>query len=147
MVWIVNQNGTLLKEQLAAVNAQNQQEASLLRLQRLAQETEADRELLESHFLLRESDSIAFLSEIETLAPEIGLSLETKNLQQISEKDNTSWIEVTFAVTGARIDVENFVQILEIVPYVSKITAIDMSARSSEFWQADVTIQVQLLSI
>lgn len=145
MFWIINQNGALLKEQLSTLNEQNKQEASLLRLQRLAEDTREEREKLGSHFLLRESDSIIFLSEIESLAPNIGLSLETKELKQVVEKDKTTWIEVTFGATGARTDVENFIQILEIIPYVSRVMTVKMEARSTEYWQAIVTVQVQLL--
>lgn len=145
MVWTINQNGALLREQLETLNEQNRQEASLLRLQRLATETKDDREELASHFLLRESDSIAYLSDIETLAPSVGVTLETKDLRQVDEKDKTSWIQVSFALTGERDSLEQFIDLLEKTPYVSRIISVNLVARSAEYWQANVTIQVQLL--
>lgn len=137
--------GDQLRVQIDALAAQNEQAAALLRLQRLAQETAAPREELESYFLLRESDSIAFLTEIETLAPKVGLALKTQSLKQVTH-DGANWIEVTFTVTGQRTDVDNFVQILEIIPYVSQIQSVTMNGRSPQAWEATITIYVHLLS-
>ena len=146
LLWFISKNSVLLTEQLDALKEQNQQEASLLRLQRLANETEADREKLSNYFLLRESDSITFLSEIETLAPRLGLLLETEGLKQLLGEDKTSWIEASFSVSGSRQNIERFVQILEALPYVSRVTSIEMEAQSSDSWFAEITIQVQLLN-
>ncbi len=100
LLWFISKNSVLLTEQLDALKEQNQQEASLLRLQRLANETESDREQLKNYFLLRESDSITFLSKIETLAPELGLLLETEELKQLEAEDKASWIQASFSVSG-----------------------------------------------
>jgi len=138
-------NSQLLEEQIASVNIQNQQEASLLRLQRLSQVSQSDREELASHFLLRESDTIIFLSEMEQLAPVVGLSLETESLEQVSQ-DGKDWIQTKFNVTGSREDIQNFIQILEIIPYVSRLTSVLIEKDRSDNWRADVVIQVQLLN-
>lgn len=133
-----------LQQQIEAVAAQNKQEESLLRLQRIAQESETERAELESYFLLRESDSISFLSEIETLAPKSGLALETTGLQQVAE-DNKDWIQATFSVTGDRLDVQEFISILENIPYVSRVKSVNMNNANVGSWQAIIVIQVQLL--
>jgi len=147
LLWFISKNSVVLTEQLNTLKEQNQQEASLLRLQRLAVDTEADREKLASYFLLRESDSIIFLSEIESLAPRFSLELETKALKQFTTEDKVPWIEASFAVSGTRRNIEQFVQIMETIPYVSRITSVSMEALSLENWRAEVTIQVQLLNI
>jgi flagellar basal body-associated protein FliL len=147
LVWLISKNSGLLTEQLVALKEQNQQEASLLRLQRLANETEADREKLSNYFLLRESDSITFLSEIESLAPKLGLQLETEELKQLLGEDKVSWIEAGFSVTGSRKNIERFVQLLEALPYVSKVTSVQMNSQSGRDWSAEIRIQVQLLNI
>lgn len=134
-----------LEEQIAAVAAQTQQEETLLRLQRIAQNSVEARDELGSYFLLRESDSIAFLSEIETIAPTVGVDLETTGLVQITQ-DNKDWIQATFSITGSRENVQRFVQILENIPYVSRITSVNMTGNTAGSWQADIVIQVQLLS-
>lgn len=146
LLWFISKNSVLLTEQLNALKEQNQQEASLLRLQRLANETEADREKLSNYFLLRESDSITFLSEIESLAPKIGLTLETKELKQLLDAQKSPWIEASFSVSGSRKNIERFLKILEVFPYVSRVISIEMEAQSSESWSAAVKIQVRLLN-
>lgn len=138
-------NSTKLEQQIAAVAAQNEQEEELLRLQKLATNSETDRTELASYFLLRESDSISFLSKIETLAPSVGVQLQTVALEQVTA-DQKEWIEVDFLASGTRIDVLNFVQILEIIPFVSRLTFVDLKQTSSNEWQANMTIQVQLLT-
>ena len=132
-----------LEQQITAVASQNQQEQSLLRLQRIAQSSEAEREELASYFLLRESDSIDFLTEIETSAPDMGLSLETTNLQPVLE-DGKNWVEASFSIGGSRNDVQNFVSTLENIPYVSRVKSVNMIGSGSN-WRADIVIQVQLL--
>jgi hypothetical protein len=141
---VLNSSQTL-EEQIAAVAAQTQQEETLLRLQRIAQNSVEEREELGSYFLLRESDSIAFLSEIEAIAPTVGIDLETTGLVQITQ-DNKNWIQATFSLTGSRDNVQRFVRILENIPYVSRITSVNMTGNTAGTWQADVVIQVQLLS-
>ena len=147
LVWLISKNSVLLTEQLEALKEQNQQEASLLRLQRLANETEADREKLSNYFLLRESDSITFLSQIESLAPKLSLQLEAEELRQLLGEDKVSWIEASFLVSGSRENIERFVQLLEVLPYVSKVTSVQMESQSGRDWSAAIKIQVQLLNI
>ena len=138
-------NSQTLEEQIAAVAEQNQQEESLLRLQKIAQSSEGERSELASFFLLSEADSITFLREIESMAPGIGVNLETDTLEQI-EVDNKDWIQFTFTAKGSRQDVQNFVQILEIIPYVSRIMSVRLEGDTSSGWEADIIIQVQLLT-
>ncbi len=146
LLWFISKNSKLLSEQINVLTEQTQQESSLLRLQRLAVDTSEERERLTSHFLLRESDSISFLSDIESLAPQVGIYLETKGLKQFSDKEKLNWIEANFDISGSREDVERFVQMLELLPYVSRLTSVDMNAMAEQSWQAAITIQVQLLS-
>ena len=145
MLFIIVDNGNRLNTQIDALTEQNEQAASLFRLQRIAQESTDDRAQLEGYFLLRESDSITFLTEIETLAPRVGVLLETESLEQVTA-DDSEWIEFTFALNGERQSIENFVQILEIIPYVSRVQSFEMSELDAGSWEGRATIQVQLLS-
>jgi len=138
-------NGNQLNTQIDVLKEQNEQAASLFRLQRLARDSTTNREQLEKYFLLRESDSITFLTEIEALAPRVGLDLVTQSLKKVTA-DNAEWIEFSFEISGTRRDVENFVQILEITPYVSRVQAFKMTEAGLGSWNGTVVIQVQLLS-
>jgi len=146
MIYKVASEGSRLEQQISDLEEQNTQEASLIQLQRVAYDTEEARNKLQDYFLLKESDSIDFLNDIEELAPTVGLSLKTENLEQITGEDDSSWIQVNFFITGSRQDIQNFVQILEIIPYVSKLTNINLKSRSGSIWEANITMQVQVLA-
>jgi hypothetical protein len=135
----------VLEEQIIALAATNQQEEALLRLERVAQASEAERAELASYFLLRESDSISFLSEIESIAPNLGVGLETTSLRQTSA-DGKEWIEAALTVSGSRTAVERFIETLEVIPFVSRIASITMQGNTPANWQADITVQLQLLN-
>jgi len=143
----ISAEGTLLREQVAAMNAEQAQRDALNRLERMADESTDDRASLVSHFLQQESDSINFLNQIESLAPSAGVSLQTDSLQKITDPETSStWIEVGFTFSGSKENVQKFVSVLEHVPYLSHITSLKLAARSSTNWQARVTMRVYVLS-
>ena len=135
-----------LEEQIATLASKNQQEETLIRLQKIAQSSEPERAELASYFLSKESESIDFLNEVEALAPTVGVNLETNDLRQVTQ-DNRDWVEILFNASGRRSDLQNFIRILEGVPYSSRVTSVYMRGeRNSNIWQANITIQVQILS-
>lgn len=139
--------GDRLVVQIAALQEQRAQEASHHNLRRIANESAEDRSLLRNYFLGRESDSIDFLNTVETLAPTVGVSLKTADLKLVSEKDiKQSRIEVTFEFSGDRLHVENFIEILETLPYVSRLQSVSLSAKTIANWEAVVTMHVQVLA-
>ncbi len=134
-----------LEQQIIAVASQNQQETSLLRLQKIAQKSETEREELESYFLFRESDSISFMSEIESLAPAFDLEIKQPDLSNVTQ-DGKAWIQADYSIIGDRADIKKFIQTVENIPYVSRLTSVNMSGGRNKKWQADIIIQVQLLN-
>lgn len=147
IVYQIISQGQALTAQLAALAEQEAQESSYLKLERIARETTDERELLQGYFLRQESESIDFLNLVETIAPKAGVTLETDSLELLQEKNSEeAWVQATFSFGGSRENVQNFVQVLETLPYVSRLTTLEMSARSSALWQAKVTLQVRVLA-
>ncbi len=139
-------NSRTLEGQIAVVAAQNQQEETMIRLQKVAKNSETERGKLAEYFLFRESDTINFLGEIEdNLAPNLGVLLETSDLKQLRQ-DNKDWIEVTFDTSGSRENLQHFITALESVPFASRISKVDMRGNRESGWQANIVIQVQLLA-
>lgn len=146
MYWVFAQ-GEKLTKQIVVIEEERAQEASYFRLRKMADESELDRVLLASHFLTKEGDSIDFLNLVEGLAAKMGVELETEGLSTITAKDESSkWIETQFAFSASREKVLAFIKVLESLPYVSRVTAVDMAARSTTDWHAEVTMQVRILS-
>lgn len=139
--------GKRLTEQMATVAAQRAQEVAYNRLVGQAEDTADEREQLRGFFLQRDDDSVDLLNEVETIAPLAGVELETNQLDVIKDKSsNSEWIQVTFSFTGSRVNVQNFIQVLETLPYVLRLTGLDMSALPNGSWQARVTLQVRVLA-
>lgn len=135
----------VLSQQVAAIAVDQSQQVAYTRLQKLVQETVGERSELRSYFLESQSDSIDFLNYIEQLASERGVTLETINPQEITVEEQ-SFLSVQYALEGSLRQVEGFVQLLENIPYVSQLTAVQLRRESNVLWQADVTINVAVLT-
>jgi hypothetical protein len=143
LVYAVHNKEQALQTQINMLAEQQQQEESFFRLQRIAEESKKDREILSGSFLAKEGDSIDFLTKIETLAAERGLSFETKGLDEKTEKgSDTRWIEISMTFSGEPTMVEQFISILENLPYISTITELEYKARSKNDWEASLTMQI-----
>lgn len=139
--------GEKLEEQVATLQTQRAQEESFFRLQRIAEETQEERLQLESYFLLKESDSIDFLNNIESIAPQAGVVLQTSSLDTVVDSsDNSQWIEVDFSFSGSRSRVREFVEVLEELPYVSRMMSLNVTMQNQGQWQAEVTMRVRVLA-
>jgi hypothetical protein len=143
--WVSNQ-GETLSEQITALASEREQESSFLRLQRTFDSTVEDRQKLQSLYLASESNSIDFLNLIEGIAPEAGVELTTNSLDsKIDDTDNTEWVVVDFVFTGTRTNVQNFIQILENLPYVVRLNRVELNEQSTNVWEAAVNIQAIVL--
>jgi Tfp pilus assembly protein PilN len=146
LLFKIYQQGTLLVQQIETIRAERSQEDTFYRLQRVAEESIGDRQAVGSYFLREESDTIEFLTQIESLAPQAGVVLKTEGLEKKTDKaTNVQSIDVTISFSGSEDNVETFMRMLENLPYLLKVTSLDMSAQSSTLWQAKVTLRVQLL--
>ncbi len=147
MVYQTGAQGGKLTEQIATLEAQRSQEESYFRLQKIAEETKEERTELQSYFLLNESDSINFLNNVESLAPKAGVTLQTSNLLLVEDaEDDSQWIEVDFAFSGSKQRVSDFIRVLEELPYVSRLTLVELTASRQSQWEANVTMRVRVLA-
>ena len=136
----------LLQEQVLVLAKHRAQQDTFFELRRTAEETTDSRSQLQQLFFLRGSDSVDFLNEVEALAPQAGVTVETESLTEIAEADTgDQWLEMSFAITGLHADVERFVSVLENLPYAVRLTDLKLTERSSTISAANVTLQVRLL--
>jgi len=143
----VSKQGASLTQQINTLSAHQAQEASYAKLQRIAQDSQTERQELASRFLLQESDSIDFLNKVEVLAQQAGVVLVVESLDLVSGSgENTNWIETELTFNGSRDRVLRFIKILETVQYVSRLTEVDLNAKAANDWSASVTMRVRLLN-
>lgn len=141
--------GEELVMQIEALDAQRAQEESYFRLLRVAEESRAKRELLQSYFLKSEGDSIYFINTVEALAPDMGVELDTSRntLETVTDKSNKNqWVDVGVAFSGPEDNVRDFLVVLESLPYVSQIISVNLSAQNSALWKAEVILRVRIFA-
>lgn len=116
-----------------------------MRISRLVQETETKRASVEKAFFKDESDSIAFLGEVESLAESINLELETADLNKVTDpKDASEYITMTFTYTGTEGLVREFTRLLENVPYHAWVNALSLRKSSNGLWEGQLTLFITI---
>lgn len=146
-LFVTEKQNQLLTEQLTTLEKKQVQENTYRKMQRIAEESAADRQLLASYFLDQESDSIDFLNTVEALAPQAGVVLKTDSLQKDTDKKTKKeWLTVKFTFNGEYQNVTDFIKTLENIPYLAEITEVVLKARASDNWEANVTMRVNLYS-
>lgn len=141
----INQQSTLLREQVLMQQKDQAQLTQLTQLKKLTAETNTDREVLASYYLASQSDSIDFLNYIEDLATEKSIDLKTKNASEITD-GGTQKLEVSYQLAGSRLQIDQFLKLLEVIPYVSKVTSVGLTKRTAFSWDANVTVEVTILN-
>jgi hypothetical protein len=112
-------------------------------INQLVSATEADRTTLAT-FLVTEEDTIAVITEIESLAAATGVAFKMQNLAITSKTDTTpAALESSFEVVGSRSAVERFVKALEVLPYHAELPSMNLS-RDGEVWRGTIALVVTL---
>jgi len=141
----INHQSIQLSEQIIAIQTDRAQQAVFTRVKRVSSDTASIREQLQGYFLQSQSDSIDFLNFIEAQAAVTGVELTTNAPKEIVENGIT-YLSVSYVIIGSLSRVENFVQQLEQLPYVSELDSLVMTEQSGNVWKADVTVVVDVLS-
>lgn len=144
-VYEITEQSRTLRQQVTTLQKDQAQQAQLAQLKKLITETEQDRTKLRTHYLASQSDSIDFLNYIERLAQTQSVLLETKGATEV-ERGSQQRLLVQYNLSGTRLQLERFIQLLENVPYVSEVTEVTLQSRSEPTWQAAVTMEVVILS-
>lgn len=137
--------GKLLEEQITILNENNSKQATSVRVKRLVQETEEDRQKLNASFFKDEGDSITFLSEIEELAREAGLDLRTDALDKITDQQTSQeFIKVVFSYTGKKDLVYKFSELLENIQYHSTVDSLTLRSLVEGGWEGKATVLITI---
>jgi hypothetical protein len=138
--------GSKLATYTEALNEKNAKEAAFIRVNRIVQETETDRESLDTAFFADEGASISFLGNLETFASSVGIELKTEGLDKIISPDGKrEYITMTFVYSGRREAVLTFTKLLEEVPYHSTVASLFLRNSTDAFWEGRLTLLVSIL--
>lgn len=134
-----------LSVQIEAIQTDRAQQEVFTQIQKISNDSQSDRVALEGYFLRSQSDSIDFLNFVEALGDSLGVDLTTLTPQEV-ERDNKTYLSVGYDISGSLSQVERFIQLLEVVPYVSQLQSVSLTQLSGSTWQAQVSVNVQILN-
>lgn len=107
-------------------------EVQLKSLATLAEETSSERGAVEG-YVLEKDGVISFLSLIESLGREQGLTVETTAIEVSPLGNDTTFetVSLTVQATGGYSDITNLLDVLETLPYQSSISRVSMQRRGT----------------
>ncbi|MFM2424051.1 MAG: hypothetical protein RLZZ70_440 [Candidatus Parcubacteria bacterium] len=112
-------------------------------INQLVSSTESDRSKLAT-FLVTKQDTIALITEIESLAKATGVAFKMQNLAILEKSDSTpEALQANFEISGSRLSVQRFIQALEVLPYHTQIPRMQVN-RDGDVWQGTIELLVTL---
>ena len=142
-IFEIKSQGVRLEEQVAVIAEYNSKELSYLNIKKIMNETENEREQISSKFFKNDNDSISFLSDIEILAPKMGLVLKTEALDAVTDAGKKlNFVKITFLYSGQRNAVMDFSKMMENIPYQSSIESLSLKEISDGNWEGKTTILI-----
>lgn len=139
----VSMEGAKLEEQMEVVGKNRLMQDRYNNLLKILEDTKTEHEQLGGH-LLTEGNTINFLSEIESLARDMGLRFTTDSLD-VEALPNPQFeaINLKLRADGDRETLVSFLNILESLPYFSRINELGLEAAGGEdLWSAKITLMV-----
>ncbi|MEM9336715.1 MAG: hypothetical protein AAGA35_02580 [Patescibacteria group bacterium] len=123
----IYQLGTSLEEEVNLVANNEALRRQATESNQLVEQTEAERNQL-ANFILTEDETINFLAEIERVAFERGVRLQTTSLNLV-ERSGTDFdsLEASFSFSGSDRQVREIVSMFETIPYENVITTMELS--------------------
>ncbi len=142
--YIIAKEADRLEEQVQILTENNTKESAYVRMNRLVEDTEEERERLAGFYFKNEGDSIAFLGETERLARELGIAFKTEALDKVVTKDKQEFIKMSFAYEGRKSDIFTFAQLFEALPYHTRVESLKLRQLDSGNWAGNTTIQISI---
>lgn len=147
MIQQVDSESKKLAEQVLVIAEQQSKESDYINLQRQKDETKADRERLQTLFLRQDGDSVDFLerlNNIELLAKQVGIVFSTDALELVGgETTNAGWLRVNFSFAGPDKEINDFILMLENLPYLLKITDLEMRREANNQWKVKMVAEIR----
>ncbi len=151
MVYVITIQGAQLevaKESIATRTAKNEAYKNIMQLL----ETSApNRAKIDSYFI-SEKDTIGFMSELETAANTIGVSLNTTDLSIVPATNKAgvaapAVLLIGVHFKGSEIAVKKYIQLLENVPYRKSLPAFSVTSdTAADVWEVTTSLHITMKS-
>lgn len=147
-LYLVSKHEQTLQDELRAAAEAESRSNALDALIEVTEKTAEERKAL-AEVILKEENIIEFLSLIETVAREQGVTVKTNSLTPIPLSSDFDTLEIGFELKGDYATVLHVIRLLEMVPYQSTLTRVLLANLSdaensvdSDVWQATVSMTV-----
>ena len=144
--YYVGKEGTDLETQMETVGKSQLLQERYNDLNVIAEASAAEHEQLKS-YLLTEGDTIGFLNTIEMMAKDLQLEFTTDSLE-VAPLPNPHFETITLRLraVGTRGAITRFLNILETLPYYSRIDGLNLEQQTdgADEWLANITLVVGL---
>ena len=149
MWYVVHNQGIHFDEAKRAIAEYEAKEASYTKVQGLLTSTEKDRALIHSYFI-EEKNIISFISDMEQNAAKLGVKLTTNELATVPKTIDPTGVLVPgvlvvgFNFSGPKSAVQQYIALLENIPYQNTLTDLSFTREDTTIWKADSTLKLTL---
>jgi hypothetical protein len=145
VVYEVHRSGLELESRVALIGEHAAKMKTYTELSRLIEETEEPRAELAS-YVLRESNTSAFLTEVEALGASLGVTLSTLGLDVVKTDGAFDDLTIKFSVKGDNAAVKQMLTTLESLPYHNTINSVSLVRQSDGFVEGTIQLTLSLSS-
>ncbi len=141
----VSSQGQEVKRLELTMAEQNAKELAARSITEIISKTQDSRDKL-SRYFVTEKDTINFITDIESLAASLGVSIETTSLEILPGQTGArGQLKTSFAVEGDRTAIKNFIKAIENLPYHSTVPELEIDLNGNE-WSAYISVLVTMSS-
>lgn len=146
VLYQMNRVASQYKEKLLVIEKNLEQEQVYNSLEFTIQSSRVERAQLEEYILTKD-DTISFLTEIEQMSRNLGIVLRTKSLEEGKVEGSVyDDLRMAFDVEGTMSQLENFVQLLELLPYHGQVQRVNFNkVEGEELFSGDIIITISLI--
>jgi hypothetical protein len=149
ILYVIYIEGTKLSEAKVAIAEQSAKELAYTNVMRVLEGSADDRAKLSSYFISTK-DTITFISELESAAASLGVTMQTTGLSitpatTVGGVVNPPLLSVGVQFKGAEAAVKKYISLLENVPYYTQMNTFSLSGeKATGEWTAVTTLTITM---
>lgn len=146
--YLVHQKSSALTLATSERLAQELEYTELSAIAKMVENTKEDREALEK-YVLDDSKVIGFLSSLESVGKNMGLSVNTTNVDTAEDGKDALFEQLKLQLTarGRKSDLQSYVAYLEGLPYQVTINQLNLSQSSAGTGEWSLSVQLYLTKL
>lgn len=141
---LVVSEGIALEKQAETISSQEEFSSQFRQLQSMVSETESEREKLETYILADDADTITLLTEIDAIAKQQNVILETNQLSVDETKGAFNTLNLSYTLEGTEEALMNMLRIFETLPYHGSIIKVSIDRKASGASPGSISADIAL---